>query len=45
MPHDFMLKIRVSGEVYETIKAMVDDAGLTVSDYILLDLAHQRIFP
>ena len=43
MPRDFMLKIRVSGEEYDAIKTTADAAGLTVSDYVRLRLAHQRL--
>jgi hypothetical protein len=43
MSRDFLLKIRVTPEEREAIKATAADAGLTVSDYIRLRLAHQRV--
>ncbi|MDL2259635.1 MobC family plasmid mobilization relaxosome protein [Deltaproteobacteria bacterium OttesenSCG-928-K17] len=43
MPRDFLLKIRVSGEEHDAIKTTAADAGLTVSDYVRMRLAHQRV--
>ncbi|MDL2259284.1 MobC family plasmid mobilization relaxosome protein [Deltaproteobacteria bacterium OttesenSCG-928-K17] len=43
MPRDFLLKIRVTGDEHDAIKAAAADAGLTVSDYVRMRLAHQRV--
>jgi hypothetical protein len=43
MPRDFLLKIRVTAEEREVIKATAAEAGLTVSDYTRQRLAHHRV--
>lgn len=43
MPREFLLKIRVSSEEHDAIKTTAADAGLTVSDYVRMRLAHQRV--
>ena len=43
MPRSCLLKIRVSPEEREAVKATADEAGLTVSDYVRMRLAHQRV--
>ena len=43
MPRDFLLKIRVSSEEHDAIKTTAADTGLTVSDYVRMRLAHQRV--
>ena len=43
MPRDFLLKIRVTPEERDAVKATADEAGLTVSDYVRMRLAHQRV--
>ncbi|MDL2259700.1 plasmid mobilization relaxosome protein MobC [Deltaproteobacteria bacterium OttesenSCG-928-K17] len=42
MPRDFLLKIRVTSEEREAVQTAATEAGLTVSDYVRLRLAHQR---
>ena len=43
MTRSCLLKIRVSPEECDAVKATADDAGLTVSDYVRMRLAHQRV--
>jgi len=43
MPRDFLLKIRVTSEERDAVKATAEDAGLTVSDYIRMRLTHHRV--
>ena len=43
MTRSCLLKIRVSPEERDAVKATADDAGLTVSDYIRMRLARQRV--
>ena len=43
MHRDFLLKIRVTTEEREAIKATAADAGLTVSDYVRMRLTHHRV--
>ncbi len=43
MPRDFLLKIRVAEDERAVIKATAAEAGLTVSDYVRMRLAHQRV--
>lgn len=43
MPRDFLLKVRVTPEEREAVQTAAADTGLTVSDYVRLRLAHQRV--
>ena len=43
MSRDFLLKVRVTPEEREAVQTAAADTGLTVSDYVRLRLAHQRI--
>ncbi len=43
MSRDFLLKIRVTPEEREAVKAAAGYAGLTVSDYVRLRLAQHRV--
>jgi len=43
MPRSCLLKIRVSPEERDAVKATADEAGLTVSDYVRMRLAHHRV--
>ena len=43
MTRSCLLKIRVSPEERDAVKATADEAGLTVSDYIRMRLARQRV--
>ncbi len=43
MSRDFLLKIRVTPEEREAVRAAAGCAGLTVSDYVRLRLAQHRV--
>lgn len=43
MTRSCLLKIRVSPEERDAVKATADDANLTVSDYVRMRLARQRV--
>ena len=43
MTRSCLLKIRVSPEERDAVRARADDAGLTVSDYIRMRLSHHRV--